>query len=678
MVLVWHHQLLAQTIDSIAQLETPITLSEVTVEARTPLTNNRVVAFYRSNEASSLESTLSRLDGISLIRRGAYAQEPQINGFSGGQVNITIDGMRLFGACTDKMDPVTSYVEPLNLESISLSKGSNSCSSGCNIGGALDMKLKEPIYGDDAYSTSLSMGYESVSNGINALFSTVQSNEKWLWGLDGVYRNNQNYVDGNGNEILYSQFEKINIYSTLKFLPNTKNHFKLDVLYDDARNVGYPALPMDVKKAQMGLVALEYHYKSPIAIKARLYYNSINHIMDDSQRDSLYTLTNSITNNLDTVFMRMDMPGLSKTVGAYAQSQLNWDEKNILLVKIDGYSNYSIAEMTMYMHYINELPEPPMYMQTWPAMQRSVAGVYLQNSSYLSPIFTLTINGRVDYNIDVLKSPYAQQQFSIFNYTLEDKTNRTAANLTVNGLMKLSNSIGLKASAGYANRIPTGGELLGYYLYNAYDGYDYVGNPYLKNEKSIFIEGGFTITQSKLNVVATQSFNFISDYIIGVIDSTIPPMNFWARGVRSYINYPAATMLNTNFQMLYAPTKRVDIFATVKYIYGQLQNGEPLPLISPLYTVLAGKYKIGKLTFQGEYEHAFAQNRVNKSFDEVPSKSYSLLNANGKYEHKTKFGLISASLGITNILNLAYYTHLDWGEINRPGRSIDLNIRFSF
>lgn len=665
-------------VDSISKMATPITLQKVSIEAKTPLSDNRIMAFYRSSDFSSLESTLSRLDGITLIRRGAYAQEPQLNGFSGGQLNITIDGMRLFGACTDKMDPVTSYVEPINLESISLTKGSNSCSSGCNIGGAIDMKLKEPMVGESSLASSIAVGYESVSRGKNILFSTLKANNNWAWGLNAVYRKSQNYHDGDKNEVLFSQFEKVNIYSSLKYLPNKNEHYKLEVLFDDARNVGYPALPMDVKKAQMGLVALEYQHKGEIPIKAKIYYNTITHIMDDSQRDSLYLVKNTSTNSNDTVFMRMDMPGKSNTFGVYVQSQVNWNDKNVLLVKIDGYSNYAIAEMTMFMHYINQAPEPPMYMQTWPAMQRTVSGIYLQNSSYLTPVTTITINGRVDYNIDILKSLYAQQQFSIFNYNLEEKTNRMASSLTINSLFKISNSVGFKAALGYANRIPTGGELLGYYLYNAYDGFDYIGNPYLKNEKSTFIELSANITKSKINASISQSLNYIADYIMGTTDSTIPPMNFWARGTRVFTNISNAKLLNTNIQILYTPTKKIDIFATAKYTYGQLQNGDPLPLTSPLYTVLALKHKWQNVSLQGEYEHAFEQNRINTTYDEKPSKSYTLLNAKVSYLHKFKGSEFLSTIGVTNILNLSYYTHLDWAEINHPGRSIDVVIKFSF
>src|SRR5690606_27666551 len=57
--------------------------------------------------AVSVDEFLASSDNISFIKRGAYAWEPLLNNMSTERSTITIDGMHVFGACTDKMDPVT-------------------------------------------------------------------------------------------------------------------------------------------------------------------------------------------------------------------------------------------------------------------------------------------------------------------------------------------------------------------------------------------------------------------------------------------------------------------------------------------------------------------------------------------------------------------------------------------
>ena len=61
-------------------------------------------------QVASIDEHLSELKNVSLVRRGSYAWEPVVNNMQTERLSTTIDGMKIFYACTDKMDPVTSYV----------------------------------------------------------------------------------------------------------------------------------------------------------------------------------------------------------------------------------------------------------------------------------------------------------------------------------------------------------------------------------------------------------------------------------------------------------------------------------------------------------------------------------------------------------------------------------------
>ena len=101
---------------------------------------------------ASIDEHLQELSHIDLIRRGSYASEAVVNNMSTERLSTTIDGMKIFYACTDKMDPVTSYVESGNLQSISLNTGleGNPQSTG-NIGGSLDLKLRRVGFDQDPF-----------------------------------------------------------------------------------------------------------------------------------------------------------------------------------------------------------------------------------------------------------------------------------------------------------------------------------------------------------------------------------------------------------------------------------------------------------------------------------------------------------------------------------------------
>jgi len=656
-----------------------VNIEEVKLSAYLPLNNNNVVDFYRTNHFATLDNINARLYGMALIKRGAYAQEPQLNGFSGGQLNVTIDGMKMFGACNDKMDPVSSYIEPTNLKKITINQGTSGCMNGCNIGGSVDMSLLEPnVKSILPFYSSLGAGYESVSKSRNLLFSTGYSKQKWAFGFDGVYRKNENYTDGNSKIIPFSQFQKTNIHSVLKYIPDSVQSFKVDLLYDDARNVGYPALPMDVGLAKAALGALEYQRNSKTQLKAKIYFNSIQHIMDDSKRDSLYLLKNIPQGKSDTVYMRMDMPGKSSTLGAYIQGIIPWNERNKLTIKADNYTNNSIAEMTMHMRYAGFAPESNMYMQTWPAMLRNVTGVFAQNTTFISEKLLVLVNGRIDYNTDLLQSEYGQQQFSVFNYSLPKKQSKLVKSINLSNQFHFTKSLSTIATMGYSERMPTIGERLGFYLYNAYDGYDYIGNPYLNSEKSNFFRLAFLLSEPKLKVNFSQSLSFLIDYIMGVTDTLIPAMNFYAKGIRSYKNIPNAKLYSADLQVLYNPIEVLSIFLSSKFTLGEIGSGEPMPLIPPLNNVIAIQYQKGNIMLQAECENSLAQKQINLNYGEHETPSFTVFNIKSGYTIKMNQHAIDTSFGITNLFNRVYYAHLDWGRINRPGRSFELFLKYIF
>jgi iron complex outermembrane recepter protein len=592
-----------------------IQLREVVIAEVVPLNNKQVEKLYKTNSLATIDNVLARLDGVSLIKRGSYAMEPTINGFSGGQLNITIDGMKMFGACTDKMDPITSYVEPSNLKSITIQQGSGGCSAGSNIGGSMDMSFQEPcLHSGNPLYVSTSVGYESVSNGKTAIVSGGYAGRKWQAGLNASYRKNDSYTDGYGRVIPFTQYEKTNVHAVIKFIPDSINLLKADVLYDLALNVGYTSLPMDVSKARAYLFALEYRHTKRNSLVAKLYYNNILHIMDDSKRDSTFYVKDHNTGEKEKVYMRMDMPGKSSTLGAYVQSVIGLTSKSKLTLKVDNYTNHSLAEMTMYMHFPGKSPEAPMYLQTWPDMFRTVTGIYFQSTTLLSHCVTLNIGGRLDYNADILQSDLAREQFSVFNYQVPKSSDRFTKSLNLSARFCISRPVSIEAESGYSERIPTISELYGFYLFNAHDGYDYIGNPGIRTEKSVFARVGINMATSWLKVNLSESFNRVYDYILGVTDTTIPPMNFYTNGTRIYRNLNGANLWNSNLQVMVSPYKGISIYVLTKYTWGEMESGEVLPLIPPLNNVISVSYQPGSFGIQAENETALAQDRINVNF----------------------------------------------------------------
>ena len=156
-------------------------------------------------QVASIDEHLSELSHVNLVRRGSYAWEPVVNNMQTERISTTIDGMKIFYACTDKMDPVTSYVESGNLQSISLNAGldGNPQATG-NIGGALDLRLRKAGVDNDPFTATATAGYETNGHvqvyGADAAWSSHR-----FYSNGGVfYRHADNYKEGGGREVSFS------------------------------------------------------------------------------------------------------------------------------------------------------------------------------------------------------------------------------------------------------------------------------------------------------------------------------------------------------------------------------------------------------------------------------------------------------------------------------------------
>ena len=158
--------------------------------------------------AVSVDEFLASSDNISFIKRGAYAWEPLLNNMSTERSIITIDGMHVFGACTDKMDPVTSYVESNNLSDIDIKSGQEGSLHGATVAGSIDLKRKSTAFTiGENYKGAYQTGFEFNNKQFFNLANASYSSEKLV--VDGSISNRkaENYTDGNNDEVQHSQFE---------------------------------------------------------------------------------------------------------------------------------------------------------------------------------------------------------------------------------------------------------------------------------------------------------------------------------------------------------------------------------------------------------------------------------------------------------------------------------------
>lgn len=612
---------------------------------------------------ANLDDFLEKSAKVNMIKRGNYAWEPTLNNMVSDRINVTIDGMQIFGACTDKMDPITSYVDISNLEKVAIYSGQHGTENGQTIGGAIDLKLDKNNFTNEYKKivAGIDVGYESNSNTKIIGAEANYSSKKFYLNTDFINRNAGNYFDGNNNEVLFSQYSKYNFSTIAGYKISATEKLGATFIFDKATNVGYPALPMDVSLAKASIASVNYEYKNNHGlfnyIDAKLYANTITHVMDDTKRPN--------------VPIHMDMPGWSDTYGFYVKSNIIKNNHSFL-VNLNGHYNKSLAEMTM---YPNNSDEKLMFMLTWPDVRTLYSGVFISDNITLDNKTSIQLSTRLGYQYNTIASNFGLGSLQIFYPELTPSKNRFLPSFSAQ-ITNKTNLFTLINSIGYGERAPSVSEGYGNFLYNSFDNFDYIGNPNLKNEKSLEFNSKIKYKNKALTINFENSLFYISDYIIGIINPNFQPMVIGANGVKIYSALDEVLQFNSSLSLGYKFNKQFAFNSTITYSYGKEINGENLPLIAPVTYNASLNFSKNLFTASCQISGAGTQHNFSKTYGEDSTKSYTFFNVDAGYKFYINNDAFVIKTGVENVLNTYYSTYSDWQNIPRMGRNIFVNLSY--
>ena len=380
-------------------------------------------------------------------------------------------------------------------------------------------------------------------------------------------------------------------------------------------------------------------------------------VMDDSKRPN--------------VPIHMDMPGWSDTYGFYSKMRPEKDNHKMVF-NLNAYYNRSLAEMTM---YPNDPNENTMFMLTWPDVRTFYSGIYGEDNIELNEKSSLNVSARLGFQSEQIASEFGLNSLRIFYPDLDADNQRFLVNFSGQYQVNIQ-EFNIVASTGYGERAPSVSESYGFYLYNSFDNFDYIGNPYLENEKATEFNLSLNYSKNRFKIGMESSFFYIKDYIIGEIDPTLTPMTIGADGVKVYTSLDYATIFNSNFAVSYNFVSNFSLNGSLGYNIGVDNEGNNLPLISPFTYALAAHYK--KNFFDAEINMSGATQQVNYSemYGENETDAYTVFNANASYNFYFGSNKLYLKGGIENIFDTYYSTYADWNNIPRIGRNIFVNISF--
>ena len=423
-------------------------------------------------------------------------------------------------------------------------------------------------------------------------------------------------------------------------------------------NIGYPALPMDVKRAE-GLLLGIYHlsYLKGVRnarIKNTIYYSDVYHEMTDKTRSD--------------VIMPMDMPGWSSSLGWRSDFQIQY-QRHHLMISPEIYSYVQKAEMTMY-----PSDSDSMYMMTWPDIGRNVFALGAHGKWMLDENWTLNASLRIEVLHSAFRSELGMAHWQVFYPEIYTSRSDGIKSIQTTLTRKIGSHNQLELLLGYRERFPTISEQFGFYLFNARDGFDYIGDPYLDPEQNLQLELSHLFQNKDLKLETSFFGHRLLSYYQAYIDSSYSTMTPGALGVKTYRSLSGGILAGIRFNADYQLNEKMEISDRLQYQYGARADGSAMPYINPFSNRLSNTSLLRKWKLRLEWEYSAPQNRYDALSGELPTKSFHLLNFGLFREWSIGGQKRALNIDIDNLTSTYYRRHMDWNDIPQAGGNLHIGL----
>ena len=608
---------------------------------------------------------LKNINGVNAIRRGGHGLDPVIRGQSDQRLNTFLDGAMVYGACSSKMDPASTYANVNNYDSVTVIKGTQSVLFGAGgPGGAVSFKrvtnpVTKPEYRIGQNFDSNAGAYTTSGNMIFPLSSSTYLR------LNGSASNAGNYESGSGIKPMteYSTTDYTAILGTL-----LSDGSKLEFNYTNNRQdkVGYPGLTMDIVYSYTDMYTLKYHRVTPFgmfsSMNVELFNTDIDHLMDN------VVLRGNTGNGV------MSWPTASDTYGGRIIGTIGSD----IRAGIDYEHNTKDAEQNMVMSGMN------VFMTyLWPGVETEKLGIFFEKD-----LNNISFGLRYDQvELDPTRAaddPGSGMMQKTANqvYTADYDGTIVASKRdfdNISGFLRFNKD--LNNGESYINfsineRAPDTNELF-HAKNNSTAMMRHVGNPNLSSERHMTIEVGYEGMLMGNHITGSVYYNDVDDYI------TTHRKDDSAMKARLYKNIDAELYgYELSVHRLFAG---IDTTLNLNYTRGkdETQN-RPLPQIMPLAGDLTLELKSASTNYGLRINFADTQDRFDtKVLDVGRTAGYTTYDVFAGFEPTPNLRI---SIGMANITDKRYATHLNStnrldsaaDRTDEPGRSLFGSVNYEF
>ena len=226
---------------------------------------------------------LKTIPGVSVIRKGGIDGDPTFRGMAGSRLGVLLDGQTILGGCGSRMDPPTAYDFPAAYDKVTLRKGPHTVLAGP--GNSAGVVLFEHSPRTFCHPTADVHGALTLGSfGRNDQAVDLAAGAPLGYLTTSANRSESaDYEDGQGRSV-HSAYSRWSTQAALGWTPTENTLVELSGARSDGE-AAYADRPMDGVKFDRDNLALRFCQKAISdtvqAIDAQLYYNYVDHVMDN-------------------------------------------------------------------------------------------------------------------------------------------------------------------------------------------------------------------------------------------------------------------------------------------------------------------------------------------------------------------------------------------------------------
>lgn len=645
-------------------------LEEITVRGEVEPTREESLTIreVRESPAKDLGEALQRVEGMDIVRKGAIANDVVLRGLQRDNVNVLLDGVRIHGACPNRMDSPAFHYDFAEVEQIRIVKGPYDLENPGSLGGLVDVRTKKTKKGLGAELNGTYGSYDAKTVSGAASYGTG------LWdGLVGyAYKDSLAPRSGDGKRIteIYpdtgpaalvgrgyqedaedSRAYVINTAWTKWGLrPTARSEAMLNYSYQDAQHVLYPYLLMDADYDRThrlnATYAVEEISKALKNLELQAYWDRVDHLMDNRFRKAAVGTPDDFTMSTDAD---------TTTWGAKLAGEWAAGKRGSLKTGADYYLRNWDADNTLVMQ-----PSPGIFSENHQSM---IPGVDLDNwgvfAEYTRPLgekLTFLAGARGDFSraeadeLDAARLALYRAYHPGSDDEADFQEWSGNVQLTYQPLPVLELFLG----AGRGVRPPDPQELyIG--LVRAGTMPNWFGNPTLEAAKNYQADLGAKVFTERFYANATVFYSYVDDFI-NVADAPDPDGAGPLKPARTYENVDARFW---GFELGSEASLPLDLFLRGSLSFVRAQNateGRWISEIPPLKGVAALRWDVDTWFFEAAENFADRQSQVDGALNEEETGGWATTDLKAGYRR----GSLSVYAGVQNLFDRHYFTHLSY------------------